>query len=232
MTYRLLVGVLLSLSCAVASADIRELIDEPVLAALAAETSGEAAKRNLDSITLQHRMRSGTQFDAATQYIHETLLHYGLDDVEFVTFAADGETMYGTQKSRPVWKVEFAQLWEVRESDGGIERVRKLADWDAAATVVREASVPVFLAGGMALLVIGVSLLFYALTIPFERVLIVDEQVTGEHFAEDTLTFEAGACDGVECLFARDVHDVHRAVEHFGNSNRAVRGFAFDRRRP
>ena len=86
MTHRLLVGVFLSLSCAVASADIRELIDEPVLAALAAETSGEAAKRNLDSITLQHRMRSGTQFDAATQYIHETLLHYGLDDVEFVTY--------------------------------------------------------------------------------------------------------------------------------------------------
>lgn len=131
MTYRLLAGVVMTLSCATASADVRELIDEPVLAALAAETSGEAAKRNLDTITLQHRMRSGAQFDAATQHIHDTLLHYGLDDVDFVTFAADGETMYGTQRSRPVWKVEFAQLWEVRASDGGFERVRKLADWDA-----------------------------------------------------------------------------------------------------
>jgi len=36
-----------------------------------------------------------------------------------------------------------------------------------------ESIVSIFLFGGMALLVIGVSLLFYALTIPFERVLIV-----------------------------------------------------------
>ena len=111
-----------------AEADVRELIDEQVLEALAAETSGEAAKRNLDTITLQHRMRSGAQFDAASQHIHDVLQDYGLDDVEFLTYAADGETMYGTQKSRPVWSVRFAQLWEVREGEGGLERVRKLAD--------------------------------------------------------------------------------------------------------
>ena len=39
--------------------------------------------------------------------------------------------MYGTQKSRPVWDVRFAQLWEVREGENGLARVRKLADWDS-----------------------------------------------------------------------------------------------------
>jgi hypothetical protein len=112
-------------------ADVRDLIDEQVLRALAAETSGEAAKRNLDTITLQHRMRSGTQFDAATQHIHDVLQDYGLDEVSLLTYAADGETLYGTQKSRPVWDVRFAQLWEVREAEGSLERVRKLADWDS-----------------------------------------------------------------------------------------------------
>ena len=80
-----------------ARADVRDLIDEQVLKALAAETSGEAAKRNLDTITLQHRMRSGSQFDAATQHIHEVLHDYGLDEVSLLTYAADGETLYGTQ---------------------------------------------------------------------------------------------------------------------------------------
>jgi aminopeptidase YwaD len=126
----LLVLVIASLSD-LAQADVRDLIDERVLEALASETSGEAAKRNLDTITLQHRMRSGAQFDAATRHIHSRLQDYGLDEVGFLTYAADGETMYGTQKSRPVWDVRFAQLWEVREGEGGLERVRKLADWDS-----------------------------------------------------------------------------------------------------
>jgi hypothetical protein len=114
-----------------ATADLRELVDENVLKVIAAETSGEAAKRNLDTITLQHRMRSGTQFDAATQHIYERLRHYGLDEVKFLNYVADGKTMYGTQKSRPVWEVKSAQLWEVRAQDGEYRRVRKLGDWDA-----------------------------------------------------------------------------------------------------
>jgi len=112
-------------------ADIRELISEDVLMSIAEETSGEAAKRNLDTITLQHRMRASSQFDAATQHIVEQLAHYGLDEVGTLEYAADGETMFGTQKSRPVWEVRFAQLWEVKERDGAMRRVRKLGDWDS-----------------------------------------------------------------------------------------------------
>jgi len=112
-------------------ADIRELIDEDVLKQIAEETSGEAAKRNLDTLTLQHRMRASSQFEIATQHIIDQLEHYGLDEIGVLEFDADGETMYGTQRSRPVWNVRFAQLWEVKGEDGASVRVRKLGDWDS-----------------------------------------------------------------------------------------------------
>jgi len=114
-----------------ALADIFEFVPEEVLLQIAEETSGEAAKRNLDTITLQHRMRSGSQFDAATQHILEQLEHYGLDEVGTVEFEADGETMYGTQKSRPLWEVSFAELWEVQQDGDELIRLHKLGDWDA-----------------------------------------------------------------------------------------------------
>lgn len=108
-------------------ADIRELIDEDVLKQIAEETSGEAAKRNLDTITLQHRMRASSQFETATQHILSRLRDYGLEDVELLEYAADGKTMFGTQKSRPVWDVRSAELWEM--ADG--KRLRRLGDWDS-----------------------------------------------------------------------------------------------------
>ena len=123
--------VALTISSPSAMADIRELISEDILLQIAEETSGEAAKRNLDTITLQHRMRASNQFEIATQHIVSQLKHYGLDEVAVLEYAADGKTMYGTQKSRPVWNVRFAQLWEVRDSDGELVRLRKLADWDS-----------------------------------------------------------------------------------------------------
>jgi hypothetical protein len=131
MSHRLPVFLLLFLLSSNASADIRELVSEDVLQSIAEETSGEAAKRNLDTITLQHRMRASSQFDAATQHILQQLEHYGLDEVGTLEYAADGKTMFGTQKSRPVWDVRFAQLWEVQDEGGEMRRVRKLGDWDS-----------------------------------------------------------------------------------------------------
>jgi hypothetical protein len=97
MSYRLPAVFLLFLVSSTAVADIRELVPEDVLKSIAEETSGEAAKRNLDTITLQHRMRASSQFDAATQHILERLEHYGLDEVGTLDYAADGKTMFGTQ---------------------------------------------------------------------------------------------------------------------------------------
>ena len=114
-----------------ANADLRDLVPEGTLKQVAEETSGEAAKLNLDAITLQHRMRASRQFEIATQHIYEQLEHYDLDDVEILRFAADGKTMFGTQKSRPVWDVRFAELWELEEVDGEMRRVRRLGDWDS-----------------------------------------------------------------------------------------------------
>lgn len=122
---------LILLASSAAIADIRDLIDEEVLRNIAEETSGEAAKRNLDTITLQHRMRASSQFELATQHIIKQLEHYGLDEIDVLEFAADGETLYGTQKSRPVWDVREAELWEVRDEGGVTVRVRKLGDWDS-----------------------------------------------------------------------------------------------------
>ena len=124
-------ALLLTLPGTAALADLRELVAEETLRQIAAETSGAAAKRNLDTVTLHHRMRSGDQFDAATQFIKARLESYGLDEVETLRYAADGRTMFGTQKSRPVWEVRFAELWEVERTDDGTRRVRRLGDWDS-----------------------------------------------------------------------------------------------------
>ncbi len=112
-------------------ADLRDFMAEDTLKQIAEETSGAAAKRNLDTVTLQHRMRSGSQFDIASQHIYDTLEGYGLDEVEFLYYAADGETMFGTQKSRPLWDVRSAELWELEKVDGETRRVRRLGDWDS-----------------------------------------------------------------------------------------------------
>ena len=128
---KLLSGVVLSLIAFSADAGLRDLVSEDVLRQIAEETSGEAAKRNLDSITLQHRMRASSQFDEATRHILRTLKHYGLDEVELLQYPADGQTMFGTQKSRPVWNVRFAELWELTEVDGEMVRSRRLGDWDS-----------------------------------------------------------------------------------------------------
>jgi hypothetical protein len=129
MRFFLLMGSMLV--SATASADLRSLVSENELYQIAEETSGEAAKRNLDTITLNHRMRASDQFDRATAHVIDKLHQYGLDEVGVLEYAADGETLYGTQKSRKVWDVRFAELWELIEVDGEFTRSRRLGNWDA-----------------------------------------------------------------------------------------------------
>ena len=131
MKYKFFAGVVSILMCGSAQADIRVLVAEDVLLQIAEETSGEAAKRNLDTITLQHRMRGSDQFAAATEHVLKKLREYDLDEVELLTYPADGKTMFGTQKSRPVWSVRSAELWELGNIDGETIRVRRLGDWDS-----------------------------------------------------------------------------------------------------
>jgi hypothetical protein len=111
------------------------LLEDNVVAALAQELSGETAKRNLEFIARHHRMRGSRGFRAAADFVVEQARAAGLSDARVEQFPADGRIFYGTQRSRPPWDAEFAELWEVRNASGSAparwEKVARLASWDA-----------------------------------------------------------------------------------------------------
>lgn len=123
----------LLLGCAVTAAHAQAppLMSRDTAAALAGELSGEAAKRNLESIARQHRMRGSRGFRQAADFIVEELRRYGLSDARVEEFPADGTQWYGTQRARPAWDAEFAELWEVRRDGASFVPVRRLASYDA-----------------------------------------------------------------------------------------------------
>ena len=109
-------------------ADLSQLIPESTIDVLARETSGISAKRNLDTITAYHRTRASSQFRQAADHVLKRLNEYGYDTAEIIEYPADGTTMFGTQKSRPAWDVEFAELWEL---DAKGKRVKRHGSWEA-----------------------------------------------------------------------------------------------------
>jgi aminopeptidase YwaD len=111
----------------VQSAISQTLLPEADMRAFSNEISGELAKRNLEFISRQHRMRGSQGYLAAAQFIAQELLTYGISDVRIEEFPADGKIFYGTQKSRPPWDAEFAELWELKD---GAPQIR-IASWDA-----------------------------------------------------------------------------------------------------
>jgi hypothetical protein len=111
------------------------LLPEKDVAAIAQEISGETAKRNLEGIARFHRQRGSQGFHAAAELVAERLRAYGLSDVAILEFPVDGKTFYGTQRSRPAWDAEFAELWEMK--DGG---AAKLASYEAEPVVLAEDS--------------------------------------------------------------------------------------------
>jgi aminopeptidase YwaD len=129
-------AVLVSLVCGAASAQKPPLLPEKDVAALAQELSGETAKRNLEGITRFHRQRGSQGFHSAAELIAERARAYGLSDVAILQFPADGKIYYGTQRSRPPWDAEFAELWEVK---GGAAAI-KMASYDAEPIVLAEDS--------------------------------------------------------------------------------------------
>ena len=107
------------------------LLPESTVAALAEEIDGNRAHRDVEFFALHHRMRASQPFHAVTEYIVAELRRAGFDTAEVLTFPADGKTMFGTQKSRPAWDAEFAELWELEQRDGEWMRRARLASWDA-----------------------------------------------------------------------------------------------------
>ena len=120
--------LLLSATASPASAELTALIAEPTIAAIAAETSGVSAKRNLDTLTLYHRTRASSQFRQAAEHILGKLKEYGFEHAGITEYPADGRTMFGTQKSRFAWEVEFAELWELGASG---QRAKRHGSWES-----------------------------------------------------------------------------------------------------
>ncbi|NOT10123.1 MAG: M28 family peptidase [Gemmatimonadales bacterium] len=117
--------------CPTLAAQDRPLLPDRTLAALAGELSGEVAKRNLEFIAREHRIRGSVGWRRAGQHIVDQLKSYGIADATIERFPADGKRFYGTQRSRPPWDATFAELWELRREPGGWVRNRRLADWNA-----------------------------------------------------------------------------------------------------
>src|SRR4029077_15599893 len=129
-------AILLSLASAPTWAQKPPLLPEKDVAALAQELSGETAKRNLEGITRFHRQRGSQGFHSAAELIAERARAYGLSDVAILQFPADGKIYYGTQRSRPPWDAEFAELWAMKNGAGAI----KMAGYDAEPVVLAEDS--------------------------------------------------------------------------------------------
>jgi aminopeptidase YwaD len=116
------------------------LLPEPTVAALANELSGASAKRNLEFITRQHRMRASKGFRSAADFVAAQAKLYGLEEVTVHEFPADGHTMYGTQKARLAWDPEFAELWEMRAEAGRVAPVLRIASFEDTPVVLAEDS--------------------------------------------------------------------------------------------
>ena len=116
------------------------LLPEPVVRAIAAEVSGTAAKRNLQDLTLFHRMRGSRGFRAAAERVRDRAREYGLSEVEILELPADGTIFYGTQRSRPAWDVDFAELWEQRQEGSAWVDGERIASWEARPIVLAQDS--------------------------------------------------------------------------------------------
>ncbi|HWM89228.1 MAG TPA: DUF4910 domain-containing protein [Thermoanaerobaculia bacterium] len=123
--------LLLVLCVPAAAQEPPPLLPEPEVRALAAELSGTTAKRNLQDLTLFHRMRGSRGFRAAAERVRDRAREYGLQEVEILELPADGTIFYGTQRSRPAWDADFAELW-----DGE----RLVASWQARPVVLAQDS--------------------------------------------------------------------------------------------
>src|SRR5580692_7261183 len=137
MNYRILIsGALLFASAFPSAGQKPPLLSEKDVAALAQELSGEIAKRNLEGITRFHRQRGSQGFHSAAEIIVERARAYGLTDAQILKFPADGKIYYGTQRSRPPWDAEFAELWELVNNQPTI----KISSYEAEPVTLAEDS--------------------------------------------------------------------------------------------
>ena len=116
------------------------LLPEKTVSALAQELSGETAKRNLEFLARLHRQRGSRDFHTAAEFMVARARDYGLTDAHIEEFPADGKIFYGTQRSRPAWDADFADLWELRQKEEQWIPVERLGDFQAMPVTLAEDS--------------------------------------------------------------------------------------------
>ncbi|MEA3066448.1 MAG: aminopeptidase YwaD [Sphingomonadales bacterium] len=126
---RLAPFLLLLLTAAGRPDDAPPLVKPGEAAAIASEISGASAKRTVQALSLDHRMRGSEGYRAAVELIRDRLRDYGLDGVEILALPADGKIFYGTQRSRPAWNASFAELWEQRQEGSRWRDSERVASW-------------------------------------------------------------------------------------------------------
>jgi hypothetical protein len=133
ITMRIVARVLIAslLMTGVAEGQSVPILPDTIIAALARELSGVTAKRNLEFISREHRTRGSRPWHTAGAFVMQQAISYGLADARIEEFPADGRIFYGTQRSRPPWDAEFAELWLLRRDGSAWTRDRRLASWDA-----------------------------------------------------------------------------------------------------
>ena len=134
------IAVAVILGSALAVAQKPPLLPEKQVAALVQELSGETAKRNLEGLARSHRQRGSRGFHAAAELVAERARTYGLTGVEILTFPADGKIFYGTQRSRPPWDADSAELWEMRKDGDSWAPAVQIASYEAMPVVLAEDS--------------------------------------------------------------------------------------------
>jgi len=127
----LVITLLVTAVCAMAQASTAPLLEESISAALASELDGDRAKQDVEILSQQHRMRASQPFHRAAEHLVAQLQRAGLSSVEVLRFPADGKTMFGTQKSRPAWDAEFAELWELQRRDQAWLATTRIASWES-----------------------------------------------------------------------------------------------------
>src|SRR5262249_19868375 len=133
-------GLVILLATAASATEPPPLLPEPAVRAIASEVSGTAAKRNLQDLTLFHRMRGSRGFRAAAERVRDRAKEYGLSEVEILELPADGTLFYGTQRSRPAWDVDFAELWEQRQEGSSWVDGERVASWETRPIVLAQDS--------------------------------------------------------------------------------------------
>ena len=129
MLKRIVLAVAVAVSFPASAQSGPPLVGESAGRAIADEISGSAAKRTVQSLSLNHRMRGSRGYAAAAALIEEQLKAFGLREVGTIALPADGKIFYGTQRSRPAWNASFAELWEQSQDGAAWSDSERVASW-------------------------------------------------------------------------------------------------------